>query len=270
MPRMKPSQRPRHYTVYYGYGPLPGLERFDWVILEPAGWLDQDRRRLLAQGPCVLAYLAMLEALPWVARDAGLRDTDYLHLTHLDGRIWDKPDLNTRVVDPRSPTWRRYLEDRVRQLRHQGFHGVFLDTLGDVEDQVAAPLTGWLVPHAADLVRMVRSLWPDGLIALNNGIWLLLPLVAPLIDAICWEAPLTDVALRTPWAQAALDLLARTTVGGDRVVLLLTHIPEGDAAALDRFRGLAARLGFIPYAAPADYAQAVRLPTGEVVDGPRR
>jgi hypothetical protein len=261
------ARRPRNFGIFYGYGPLDGLGQFDWLILEPAGWRPHDLAQLRQQGPLTLAYVSCLEVLPWVAEEAGLEPRDFLSVS---GRLWEKPELSTRVADPRSPRWRAHLTRRFTRLREEGYHGVFLDTLGDIEDEAVRDQTGWLVPAAAELVVLARRSFPDGLVAMNNGLWLLLPVAAPYLDAVCWEAPLTAEILREPWAQAALDLVARHTVDGRMMGLLLSHISPGNPDALQAFRQLGSGLGLLTYAAPADYAEAVRLPDGTIRQGSRK
>lgn len=259
----------RRPVVYYGYGPLKGLEQFDLAILEPAGWKATDVAHLRSRGVTTLAYVSALEVPSHVVRQAGLRDAD---LIQSGAGPWYKESLGNWVADPRSPAWRRYLWSHLETLGRQGWQGVFLDTLGDVEDPAVQQETGWLVPQAAELVRMARTLFPSGMVVMNNGLWLLLPLVEKQLDGVAWETTLSSQDLKEPWAQVTLETLLRTRNRDDVHCLLLSHIPPGPEAGaqLAVMNSLTQRFGFLAYAAPADYARAIRLPNGEVVPARHR
>lgn len=254
----------RTYVVYYGFGPVPGLERYDLAVLEPAGWRPSDLQALKSQGVKILAYLSVLEVPEWLWPQTPLTSKDLLHL---NGQIWRYPSSQNLVVDPRSFSWRRYLEQKLRELRAAGWDGVFVDTAGDVEDPTLGPMAGWLLPSTADLMRLCRSIFHDGLVVQNNGLWLLAPLVTHLLDGVCWEGPLETEDLRQPWSQALLESLV--TAGSSRGIqtLLLTHIPPGANAEtrLEKFWSLVRRYSFIGYAAPCDYASGIRTVDGAVI-----
>lgn len=97
----------RHFVVYYGPGPLPGLEAYDLAVLEPAGWRPLDFPALKASGVKCLAYVSVSEVPPWLWPPTSLTPPDLLHLNE---QIWHDPSSQNPVVDPRSPRWRRYLE----------------------------------------------------------------------------------------------------------------------------------------------------------------
>lgn len=268
---MKPSRLAsvRRPVVYYGYGPLVGLEQFDLAILEPQGWRAADLARLRGQGVTTLAYVSALEVPPSIKRQAGLRDDDLLKS---GSGPWYKEALGNWVADPRSRAWRQYLAAHLETLGRSGWQGIFLDTLGDVEDLAVQQETDWLLPAAAELVRLARAAFPGGSVVMNNGLWLLLPLVEDQLDAVAWEATLSLEDLKQPWAQVTLETLLRIRHHADVHCLLLSHVPTGPNAKTQMavMHSLTRRFGFLSYAAPADYAQAIRLPDGQVMYAPPR
>lgn len=256
----------RSLAIYYGYGPLEALTGVDMAVLEPAGWRAGDLARLRQQGVHTIAYLSVLEATPWVYREARLSERDTVHL---NGRPWRREEWDTVVVDPRSTVWRAYLERCLENLYRQGWEGVFLDGLGDVEDPQAEGLAPWLVPAAADLVRFVRRQSGERVVIQNNGLWMVLPLVAEDIDAIAWEGRLTAKVLSEPWALATQERLVWAQNLSGVQPILIAEIPDGPEAPV-RIRELAEvchRFAFLLYAAPFDYAQGIRTPDGRVVRG---
>ncbi len=265
MPRAASRRLPlRSFAVYYGYGPLPGLERMDLAILEPAGWRPQDVQTLRQHGVRTLAYLSAMEVTGEVLREAGLVPADLLRP---GGRPWQKEDLGVLVADPRSVRWRRHLQARAQDLLAAGWDGLFLDTLGDVEDPLVAPMGGWLVPAAAELVRLIRGAAGDALLVQNHGILLLLPLVAPYLDGICWESPPLGPVGREAWVGWALENMAATALHHRLPPLLVGLVPPGPEAstAVAALEALATRYGGLAYSAPGDYTSGVRLPDGSVV-----
>ena len=120
-----------------------------------------------------------------------------------------------------------------------------------------------------DDVRVARSVFPDKLVVMNNGLWLLLPLVASYLDGICWEGTLSEEELAAPWAQMTLDTLLQYSNTLGLVPMLLSLVaPSADSdRQLEYLKALARKFGFLHYAAPFDYAQGVRTPAGDIVRG---
>jgi len=252
------------FVVYYGYGPMDGIVGYDVAVLEPRGWKAPDVARVRAQGTRTLAYLSMLEAMDWEAPSLALRPEDYLRV---DGRPWRRPEFGTTVVDPRSPRWQAHLARRVQVLYEAGWDGVFLDGLGDVEDPIVASETGWLLPAVVGLVRLVRERMGMRPVVMNNGVWLVLPWVAPYIDGVCWEIGRTPDRADETHVALALDQMAQQAVQRGMARFLLTSVPPAAPKAaeeLRKFHKFADTQGFVAYAAPGEYAAAVRTRSGSV------
>ena len=261
-----PRLRGRTFVVYYGYGPLPEIAAYDIAILEPAGWRQADVQALSRHGVRCIAYLSAMEATRATLTRLGIAERQLLHAGDAP---WLREQFDTYVVDPRSRPWREYVLKEARRLVAEGWDGIFLDSLGDVEDQLVQDRAGWLLPAAADLVRGVRQEIGDRLLLQNNGIFLLLPLVAQLIDGICWEGRFDPEATAGPWLRMVLEQIA--AVGREEGVtsMLLSEIGEDAQAAgrLESLHAMAARYGFLAYAAPADYARGIRTVDGLWVPG---
>jgi len=253
---------PRSFVVYYGRGPLPGMEAFDLAILEPSGWSESDRSALQAVGVTTLAYLSVLEATPAVASAAGLGRADLLSVA---GAPWYRSEYGTTVVHPRAARWRTYLQSTATALVRQGWDGLFFDTLGDLEDPLVQGELGSLLPGAAALVHQIRQGVPDAYLVQNNGVWVLLPLVVSDLDGVCWESSVA-LAQAGPFADAALAslTLAKNRYG---VTPLLLSAPqtEQQCEGLRLLHDLSHRFGFCSYVAPpGGYAQGIRLPSGHI------
>lgn len=256
----------RNFVVYYGYGPLPGLQAFDLALLEPAGWRADDLADLATGGVRTLAYLSGMEASETLMRAAGLRSVDLLHV---DGRPWFKPEFETWVVDPRSVRWQAFLRARVTELVAAGWSGVFVDTVGAIEDERLTGRGGALLPAVAEVVELVRTGLGDRLLVQNSGLSLLLPLVAPLLDGVCWEGYPSPLERPAPWLTQIAESLTGLTGAHGLAVLLLRSVDEGAGAneQVAALADLARRRGFLAYTAPGAYTTGVRLPDGRIVAG---
>lgn len=259
---------PQAFVVYYGRGPLPGVDCFPLAILEPRGWSTADLADLRTRGVATLAYCSGLEASEEIYREAGLGTADVLRC---QGQPWHKAQWGTWVVDPRSARWRAFVLARVTALMRAGWQGVFVDTLGDIEDVAVAEHRAWLAPAAAELVYKIRTTLGGARLVQNHGLHLLFPLVAQHLDGICWEAPPLSAFGHSDWADQTLERVLTVGWRNDMMVLLLDRAPsdafgETVAAALS---GFAARHGCIAYTAPDDYHLGIRLPDGRVEPAPR-
>lgn len=259
----------RSFVVYYGRGPLSGIDTYDIAVLEPEGWTTPHHRQLQAAHVLTMAYLSALEVPPWRAPVAGLRDQDFITVK---GKRWVKEPFGNWLARPDSRLWQHYIYEQAESLYRRGWDGLFLDTLGDVEDEQLAEHQGWLVPATAELVQGLRRSFPNRPLMVNNGLWQLVPVIAPYIDGVCWEGDLTPDVLTQPWAQAMLDFLGRSSQERGWVNFMLSHIPGNSLAfaqKLLRFGQDADHYGFLSYAAPLDYAEGIRLKDGRVISASR-
>lgn len=258
----------RDFVVYYGQGPLPGLERYDVAVLEPRGWTRQALMDLRRTGVRVLAYLSVLEVAEWELASTGLAAGDLLRI---DGQPWQRPQFDTVVVDPRSERWRRHLEGRTADLVAAGWDGLFVDGLGDLEDPLVRGQLAWLLPAAATLMAALGAHSAGRLVVMNNGIWSILPWVAAYLDAVCWEVDEAPTAVGDAHIGAALDRLAGEAVRHGLGRWLLSVVPEGAPDGERRraaFTAFATSMGFLSYVAPCDYAQGIRTLDGDVRRAP--
>ena len=261
-----PRLRGRTFVVYYGYGPLPEIADYDIAILEPAGWRAPDLAALARRGVRRIAYVSALEATPETLQRVGVVHQDLLRS---GDEPWLREQFGTYVVDPRCRPWRQHLQRECQRLIAEGWDGIFLDSLGDVEDQAVQDRAAWLVPAAADLVRSVRSTIGQSLLLQNNGIFFLLPLVAKFLDGICWEGNFEPDTTGGPWLRMVLEQISGVARDEGVTPLLLSEIPvgEGEASRMAILRDLSQRYGMLAYAAPLDYARGIRSVDGNVVLG---
>lgn len=264
-----PRIRAKNFVVYYGYGPLPEVGTFALAVLEPRGWKPNDLAALKERGTKLVGYVSSMEADARMRLEANLDDRDLLRL---DGSVWENPEFQTVVVDPRSRRWRSYVIEQVRGLRAAGWDGVFVDGVGTMEDLRAEALRPWLVPALAELMGMMHRELDGRWLIQNNGVWLMLPLVGEWLDGLCWEGTKLVEELAQPWGQALLERLIDLSSRSGVLTLLLSEVAPDAADAeheIASLTELAREYGFLSYAAPGNYAGAIRLPSGRIVPGIR-
>lgn len=230
----------KHWALYYGTLNPPALSRYDLVVVAPQAWRGDALARLRAGGARVLAYLSVLEV------PKGRREPPPANVLRVDGRAADQPTWSTWILDPRRAETAARVYDQALTLMGQGFDGLFLDTLGDVEDQRLPPgLRSRLIPAVAHLVAGVRARIGGGLLVSNWGLGLLLDLTLPYVDAVCWE----DFPMGPP-AQWQVELAKRLAeVAAQGVGVLSLSLADSPRPAW------ADELGLPWYGAPGSYTE---------------
>ncbi len=249
--------------MYYGVEDVRALAGFDLAIVEARAWSERGIGALRQAGATVLGYLSVLEEDdPGCSGSRGdPRAEDYLVV---EGRRVQSRASSSWMMDPRSGHWvETLLEVARREILAKGCHGLFLDTIGDVEDPTLPErLRMQLIPACALLVKRLRERFPSAILVQNWGLDILYRLALPHLDGVCWE----NFPARWPrdaWSRAKLDEVERESRRTGARVLLLTQVDLSGRTApsawvdIDETRAEAARRGFLFYAAPKDYGQCV-------------
>lgn len=240
---MKPSRlKPfNSYAVYYGQAGEEILSRFDLAIVDPGGRSPAGVQRLKERGAAALAYVSALE----VPRrpDTGPPGNVLIH----NGRPASNEEFNNWVLDPRLPPTRRRFLDLAERALALGFDGIFVDTIGDVEDHRFPPeLSGELLPAAAWLVAETARQHPNCVLVQNWGLFGLLPLTVHHLDGVCWE----DFPFRQIGPLPSLHPgIRRLNSLQNRTSLRVLALNQGITDPSDRLRAVetAERCGFIWY-----------------------
>lgn len=196
----------RNYVVYYGAGREEQLKKFDIAIVEPTGHSRQAVQDMQSQGSLVIAYLSVVEVLPWDSIVKALQSRDFLP--------GFGPESNQSVnlwADLRSPTWVELLLHRAGYLlEYVGYDGLFIDTVANVENSCfPTKVRSELIEAAAGLMQRLRQRFPRGIILQNNGFAELIRLNTDSINAVCWENPRFDQQTAREWHRAVAQNLAR-------------------------------------------------------------
>lgn len=253
------------YTVYYGSFEAVTLSKVDAVIIEPMAYTPQQVREMRDAGILVIGYTSVMEAGPHLPYYSQLEETDFLH--DVNGNRVSKAEYGNDVLDLTSAHWRgMFFYEVGKLLTEQGYDGVFLDTVGNVE-LARLPTQSQQLTAAVDVVAQLRQWFPTKILVQNNGLELLTHRTAPYIDAILWEnPPLTDKK-SAEWVKRMRDKLKDLTKRFNvRVLVLFDGVEFMSRRQWIISRSFADESGFIASFSPRHYlGESVRE-----VDAPHR
>lgn len=178
---------------------------------------------------------------------------------------------DSRYVDLRRPEWQTLLLDRVLPaVLHQGFDGIFLDTLDDaafLEARDPVHCAG-MTQAAAHLVRAAHQRFPGARLMLNRAYEIQL-LVCDALDAVLAESIYggydfsrkrcrTQTPADVRWQLDRLADLRR--VAPDVRIFTVDYWDPRDPAGQRRIYAQQRRNGFIPYVAAIDLQHVIPEP----------
>lgn len=241
----------RDFAVYYGSGLSDTLKAYDIAIIEPAGHDETDLRAMQEAGTLVLAYLSVMEINHDMPEFRLLRNEDFLEI---DGERVINKEYGNFLLDLSSRRWINLLVQKaVRLMGKAGYDGLFLDTIGDVEEP------GWPGPvrdaqllAAVNVVSELRQLWPHHILVQNCGLERLVSLTAGLVDGVCWENP-PLLASAVSWVETVAARLAGLRQEFGLQTLVLAEALDRNGALNTAARRIAADHGFLFYQAPRNY-----------------
>ena len=242
-----------NYALYYGYGQVKELSRFDLMIVEPKGYTNQEFQQLKDSKKVVFTYLSLFEITPTDPIFQELTDDDFLSV---DGQLLRNEAFGTYLVNLRSKKWMRHLLGSINhQLKDLSADGLFLDTIGDLENPVIPVAMKKIQLEATkNFLHVFKLLYPTHLLIQNNGLETVCLETAPYIDGICWENPPLTLPGSKEWADQIVQRL--TFLKNEfqlKVFLLLEETVEKERESLTSTKTVADENGFLLYNAPKDY-----------------
>ncbi len=197
-------QRARSYALYYGENQCNKLAHYDIVILEPSVQKLENIRLLQEMDTLVLGYVSIMELGPFHHLYSMLQEEDFLQV---NGKRIYKEAFNTYVLDLKSRRWLGLLHYHVgRLLLHEGYDGIFMDTIGNAESPIIPPAERNIqLIEATELVRTLRKLFPNHVLVQNNGLEQLCKKTGKYLNGLCWENPLFSHKDSQDWCQNVLE-----------------------------------------------------------------
>ncbi|MBP1154267.1 MULTISPECIES: endo alpha-1,4 polygalactosaminidase [unclassified Paenibacillus] len=199
-------QDARSFAVYYGRGQISQLSQFNIAIVEPSAHTAQEIQALKESDTLVIGYVTIMEQGPFHEMYGRLKEEDFLKV---NGERMYKPSFDTYMMDLKSKRWRGLLQYQMGKLLvHEGYDGIFMDTIGNVESPDIPVVESQLqIERATEITRDLRQLFPRHVIIQNNGLERLCLQTAPFLDGICWENPLFSYKESQEWSQSVLNRL---------------------------------------------------------------
>lgn len=231
----------RNYAVYYGSGKEERLSAYDIAIVEPAGHNSNGIQALKSKGTLTLAYVSVLETNPSLPLYPLLKEEDFIAY---NGRPFLNEEYQNRIVKLYSQRWQSLLVHHVGQLLfHQGYDGIFLDTLADLEYmRFSAQDYERSVCAAVNLLRELRERFEPFVFVQNNGYQRVHQHTAAFLDGICCENPLhPEQQTATKEKIGALESQLLHLSRQDLHIFMLLNRPD------DRIRRLAEKNTFCFY-----------------------
>ncbi len=197
-------QKARSYALYYGKSEAGKLAHYDMVIVEPGAQSAKNIQALHAMKTLVFAYVSIMEIGPLHTLYPMLKEEDFLQVK---GNKICKEGYDTYVLNLKSKRWLGLLYHHIGNLLlHQGYDGIFMDTIGNAEDPIIPLIEKKAqITKATELVRNLRRLFPNHVLIQNNGLEYLCSQTGEYLDGLCWENPLFAYADSQEWCRKILE-----------------------------------------------------------------
>ncbi|MBP1967718.1 endo alpha-1,4 polygalactosaminidase [Paenibacillus aceris] len=246
-----PFQHVKNYSLYYGNPTVQAIAKLktkDLIIIEPQLFTREQIKDIQSKGTLVIGYLSVMETPAWnKLRSKNLQSQDY---------YWQKgervhfPQWNSYLMDLRHAHYREVLLAEIQtSIADKGMNGVFLDTVGDIDDYIKEKTAQTQTREAyVTLLQSVSKQYPQLSIIQNRG-FETLDYSAALIDAFLWEDWRANWKKDT-WMKANVEKLQKEQKKGLTVFSLSLHKESSPGRE-------ARKLNFIHMDAPDGYTKKV-------------
>ena len=250
------------WCLYYGgYATnlVDRLAQYELVVVDPAalgGKADETIAALHARGCLVAGYLSCFEVAKWHRYLPRVKEE---WRVKVDGKNWVPWGAN-EAASLAEPEWRALLVELMRtEVFDHGCDGVFMDTLADLdhpglpEDERARQLEG-----LGKFAEAYDAAYPDKFFVGNWTIQRTLPVLAPHVDAVCWEDfdPKHFDGASRGWMEGIAKRIGDESAKHPFRVLTLWNVdaPGDDLPARqEKMRGNSARFGYLPFCTEGGY-----------------
>ncbi|MDF2946172.1 MAG: hypothetical protein K0S51_851 [Bacillales bacterium] len=249
----------KSYALYYGHGRGNELALFDIAIIDSKGHTTEDINKLKVKNTLVITYLSIFEVSPNEAIFKELSEEDFWLI---DGERVQNEAYGTYLVSLKSKKWLNYLLIEVkRQLVVFESDGIFLDTIGDIEnDGLPYNLRQQQLKGVVNFLYALKILYPNHLFIQNNGLEEVCLHTAMYIDGICWENPPLNLNESYEWVEVITNRLLKFKLDFDiQILLLLEESIEKERNSYEKAKKLARKQEFLLYNAPGKYVDGINL-----------
>lgn len=256
---LHPLSDQKRFIVYYGSShDENAFMPYDVIVFDREA--HPEFTNLRGKGKVVLGYIS--------GGEGEQRRSDY-H-SHQKPHVLEKetnPNWDDNpMVDVRSPAWTAYIiEHLIPDMLHQGFDGIFIDTLDSIEHlevTKSAEYTG-MIEGAVTMIKTIRLHYPDIKIMVNRG-YQIVPHVLGEIDYILGEGTLAEYDFETKESvlfapgiyQEYVDKVTEWRKKAPHVqVMTLDYWDMNDAEGVKFLYDTHRANGFVPYVTTIDLEQ---------------
>lgn len=247
----------KNFALYYGYGKLDELSRFDVAILEAKGQTPEEIAKMKEKNTLMLMYISVLEVHPNDPIYRKLKDKDFLHV---DGKPVKNEEFGTYLVNLKSKTWIAHLlRDSKYKIERLGADGLFIDTIGSIEMfWIPEEMKQQQLLAFTNFLYTLKLLYPAYLFVQNSGVEEVCKYTNPYIDGICWENPPFAINGSEAWCEWIVDRLHTYQQEQDvRVFFLYDKETDRRKKSYPIARKLAKTHNFLLYVATSNYVSGV-------------
>ncbi|WP_379970561.1 endo alpha-1,4 polygalactosaminidase [Ectobacillus sp. sgz5001026] len=197
-----PLLKTKNFTIYYGAANAKAIQKlstYSTVVIEPYAFTKDQITQLKKSGTKVLGYVSVMELE--AQNKAKVTDSDYYYY---NGSKMQIPQWNTYIMDITNAHYRSVILTKVNeQVAQKGLDGVFLDTVGDIDDYFydkpidQTKIRGGYVA----LLKEMKAKYPSLLLMQNWGFDTIKTTSLPYIDAVLWEDFNSKVIAKDAWSQ---------------------------------------------------------------------
>ncbi|WP_176967765.1 putative glycoside hydrolase [Marinococcus luteus] len=186
------------------------MKNYDVVIIEPVYYSRQQVKAIQRAGTKVYGYINAMEADRWnEALYAQMEEKDFFHRN--GGRVyykqWDSYLMNMDEVHYRQVL----LNEVTKQVYSKGCDGVFLDTVGNIDDEHEndPEIISTQRAAVASFMQSIKDKHPQLAIIQNWGFDTLSAVTYPFVNGIMWEGFEYSSIAGDEWAQQKIAKLKK-------------------------------------------------------------
>jgi len=208
---MNPLDGVKNYQVYYGHPTaaiLKDMQNYDLVIIEPLHYTKAQVEQIKARGTKVLGYISVMEVATWnTGLMSKLQSGDFFTR---NGQRVHYSEWDSYLTNIASPHFQGLLLTEIQnQVVAKGIDGVFMDTVGDIDNEHLNNPT--VLKQQRDglvnFLKQARVRYGEIAMVQNWGFDTLETSTAPYVDGIMWESFNADTIKSDAWSQNMIKKL---------------------------------------------------------------
>ncbi|TCI57574.1 hypothetical protein EVJ24_02035 [Exiguobacterium sp. SH1S21] len=208
---MNPLDGVKNYQVYYGHPNetiIKDMQNYDLVIIEPLHYTKAQVEQIKSRGTKVLGYISVMEVATWnTGLMSKLQSGDFFTR---NGQRVHYSEWDSYLTNIASPHFQGLLLTEIQnQVIAKGIDGVFMDTVGDIDNEHLNNPT--VLKQQRDglvnFLKEARARYGNIAMVQNWGFDTLETSTAPYVDGIMWESFNADTIKSDAWSQNMIKKL---------------------------------------------------------------